>query len=125
MNEAWAPAGLKSTYESGELIVLHSPHKSTELNSPLYLTREGQTEQVSLDIKTGAGEKKFVEFYAVDPGTYTLSSIEGRATFEVVPRQDLSFHKEFGIFFTASLLLILLMAWRYLNKRKATVKGKA
>lgn len=118
MNNAWTKLGLKSQYETGELIVLVGA-KSEPLppKTVVLLNQEGKSEKIKLEAKLAPDGKEFFEFYALDPGTYQLQAQWGVASFSVVPRQGLTFQTEFGIFFAVVVALVLLMAKRYLGPK--------
>ena len=118
--------GLKNSYETGELIVVtDSFDRQISSSSALVLTGpEGASAQLlRLAPKKGPGEKLFFEFYALSPGNYSLSSEWGGGQFVVVPRKDLGFQNEFGIFSFVVAVLVLTMAWRYLRTKKSVLKG--
>lgn len=116
MTDFWTQAGLKERYDTGELIVLKGDGiNSFSKTSEAVLLQKGKQEHIALEVKQGLGKEKYIEFYTIAPGDYTLVSEKGSADFSVVARQDLSFQKEFGIFSIVVLFGILAMAWRYLK----------
>ncbi len=119
MNEGgWEALGLKSSYETGELVVLKeteslplSEASRAVLQGPL---GESGARAVSLVTRRGPGSVDFFEFYALSPGSYSLSASWGQAQFEVVGRENLNFRTEFGVFAAVVVLVVGFMAWKFL-----------
>lgn len=119
MKTRWQQLGLKDTYETGELIILSSPGDDTIQKNHQFYLRHGKNEKkIRLDLKRSSNDGTFIEFYALEPGEYQISAPWGTAGFHVTQRVGLSFQKEFGIFTVAVVILVLLMARRYLYKPK-------
>jgi len=113
--------GMKETYDTGELIVVGETldRKFSSASALVLKGPEGPAAQVlRVAAKQGPGGKSFFEFYALRPGNYQLSSEWGTAQFVVLPREDLGFQNEFGIFSFVVAVLVLAMAWRYMRTKK-------
>lgn len=112
----WKSLGLKDRYETGELIVLvGSETLQFPVDASITLAAPGSSRAIPIVVKRGPGNKPFVEFYALEPGQYKISSPWETVAFTVMPRKDLGFQVEFGIFFAVVVVLVLMMARRYLR----------
>lgn len=114
---------LKPSYESGELIVLNNNDIGSEIPSNSQLKIKGPLDKSSKDLvlfpkQTNDGQNYF-EFYIINPGSYLIETQWGRATTVISERQSLSFQKEFGIFSFVVIVLVSLMAWRYLRRSRS------
>jgi len=124
MSLSWQALGLKPEYETGELIILNQVDApSLDASTKIYLSPSAKPEKILLQPKLGPGNKIFFEFYALEAGNYELQASWGTSTFSVVPRRDLSFQIEFGIFFIVVAIVVISMAWRYL--RSPRIKREA
>lgn len=112
----WKSLGLKDHYETGELIVLVGA-QATQVpdDVPITLLAPRSSRAIPVAVKRGPGNKPFVEFYVLEPGQYKISLPWETMAFTVTSRKDLGFQVEFGIFFVVVIVLILMMARRYLR----------
>lgn len=117
MNNDWLNSQIKDQYESGELIVLVLGDKGGELSKgKFFLVPESSGQKIELFKKYSAeNNQSFIEFYTLNPGRYKLVSSIGNKRFEVIPKSNLNFQTEFGIFFTVVAILVMIMAIRYLG----------
>jgi hypothetical protein len=115
---AWESAGLKASYETGELIVLRAPATAAAAAAPktaLYFEGpEGNAERrVRVEARSAPDGAPYFEFYALNAGRYRVSAPWGRTNFDVRERRALDFQIEFGLFAAVVVVLVVAMARRF------------